>query len=261
MILAVLQARVSSRRLPRKVIKEILGVPMILRQVERIKRSARVDQLVVATSLDASDDVLCDLCERSGLDVYRGSLNDVLDRFYRACLPYAPDHVVRLTGDCPLADPAVIDLVIDEHLKCGSQYTSNTLEPTFPDGLDVEVMAFSALRDAFEEATLPSEREHVTPFIYKHPDRYRLVNVRRKGDNLSHMRWTVDDERDFELVSKIYEALYPLRPDFSSEDVLRLLEAQQELKGINSGAVRNEGYLKSLEEDAQFLKQRGGYDA
>ncbi|EHM10244.1 spore coat polysaccharide biosynthesis protein F, CMP-KDO synthetase [Thermanaerovibrio velox DSM 12556] len=256
MILAVLQARVSSSRLPGKVLAEIMGVPMILRQIERVRRSRRVEALVLATSTEQSDDPLAELCEREGIDLYRGSLSDVLDRFHGACITRKPDHVVRLTGDCPLADPKVIDDVIELHLKDHNDYTSNTLCPTFPDGLDVEVMRFSALEEAFREATLPSEREHVTPFIHKRPKRYKLGCLKLEGKDLSSLRWTVDEPEDFRFVCKIYEALYPKNPAFGMSDVLKLLEERPELVGINSGFIRNEGYLKSLAEDEKFL--RGG---
>lgn len=254
MILSVLQARVSSSRFPRKVLAEIMGVPMVLRQIERVRRAHLIDHLVLATSSDESDDPLAELCTAEGVDVYRGSLEDVLGRFYGACAAQRPDHVVRLTGDCPLADPDVIDRVIDMHLGEGNDYTSNTLEPTFPDGLDVEVVRFSALEEAYREAVLPSEREHVTPFIYKRPERYRLGCLKLNGRNLSHLRWTVDEAEDFKVICAVYEALYPKNPAFGMGEILQLLEEKPDLMDINSGFVRNEGYLKSLAEDQAFLK-------
>src|SRR5262245_37090128 len=174
MILGILQARVSSRRLPGKVLKPILGRPMLERQSERLRRAHRLDKLVVATSTDASDDAIAALCESLPLDCFRGALDDVLDRFYQAAKRYSADTVVRLTGDCPLADPSVIDELILLHESGGYDYTSNTLTRSYPDGLDAEVAQMRCLEAAWHEAALPSEREHVTPFIYRDPERFRL---------------------------------------------------------------------------------------
>lgn len=256
MILAVLQARFSSSRLPGKVLKEILGEPMLFRQIERAWRSSRIEGLIVATSSDVSDDPLADLCRRKGIGCFRGDLDDVLDRFYRASLEYLPDHVIRLTGDCPLLDPEVMDGVIEKHIEGDYDYTSNTAPPTFPDGLDVEVLRFSALADAWREARLHSEREHVTPFIRNNLDRYRIGNL-LNGEDLSSLRWTVDEKRDLDFVRRVYEYLYSGKPAFGMKDVLDLLKHKPELKQINSGIVRNEGYFKSLKEDADFAANEG----
>lgn len=252
MILAVLQARFSSSRLPGKVLKEILGEPMLFRQTERVDRSRMIDRLIVATSTDTSDDGIEGMCLRKGVDCFRGNLDDVLDRFYRAAAPLSPRHVVRLTGDCPLIDPDVIDSVVERHLSEGNDYTSNTLEPTFPDGLDVEVVSLGALKTAWEKAVLPSEREHVTPYIHKRPDQFRLGSLLRAEGALSHLRWTVDEPEDFLFVQKVYEALYPKNPAFTTQDILTLLSEHSELEVINSGFERNEGYAKSLEKDKAF---------
>src|SRR5215831_8692767 len=175
MILGILQARASSRRLPGKVLKPILGRPMLERQIERVRRSRRMDRLTVATSTDASDDAIAALCQALTVDCFRGSLEDVLDRFYQAARQYAPRAVVRLTGDCPLTDPRVIDELIETHCREGYDYTANVLPPRqIPDGLDVEVIAMSCLETTWREAKLPSEREHVTPFIYNHRERFRF---------------------------------------------------------------------------------------
>lgn len=249
MTLAVLQARVTSSRLPGKVLKPILGKPMLLRQIERVKRARRLSGLVVATSSDASDDDIERLCLEAGIECYRGSLEDVLGRFFEAAKSYSPVHVVRLTGDCPLADPQVIDYVIHRHLEGGFDYTSNSIERTYPDGLDVEVMKFSALEAAFREAVLPSEREHVTPFIYKHPERFRIGQATQSRDH-SALRWTVDEPEDLVLIERIYEALYPRDPGFGQERIVAFLEENPELLDLNSRFELNEGYRKSLEKDA-----------
>lgn len=248
MILAILQARVSSTRLPGKALMPILGKPMLTMQIDRVRRAGLIDRLLVATSSDASDNPLENLCRENGIVCFRGSLDDVLDRFYQAAKPLKPDHIVRLTGDCPLIDPCLIDRVIAFHLQEGYDYTSNTVEPTFPDGLDVEVFRFSCLRQAWEEAKLPSQREHVTLFMYRHPELFRIGSV-KNGADLSSLRWTVDEPPDFEMVTGIYEALYPLNPEFSTEDVLALLKKNTWLKNVNAGYQRNAGLQKSLLED------------
>lgn len=248
-LVAILQARSSSSRLPGKVLRPILGVPMLLRQIERVQRSRILHALVVATSNDPSDDALAEICAQKGIACFRGSLDDVLDRFYQAAHARKATDVVRLTGDCPLADPEVIDKVIREYLDAKVDYAANALEPSYPDGLDVEVFRFAVLECAWREALLTSEREHVTPFIYKHPEKFKLLKVCH-SENLSHLRWTVDNPEDFEFVSRIYEALYPGKPDFTTDDILAYLRQHPGLGSVNAHLERNEGYQRSLVKDA-----------
>ena len=222
MILAVLQARMSSTRLPGKVMKPLLGEPMILRQIERLGRAGRVDRLVVATSDDATDDPLAARLRDEGVDVHRGPLNDVLARFAGAVRAFGPAaHVVRLTADCPLTDWRVIDACIDFHLDGKFDYTANDLERTFPHGLDVEVMTTAALGIAAREASAGEEREHVTPFLYRRPERFRLGSLTQAVDQ-SAERWTVDTQADFDFVKRVYEKLYPTNAAFTTEDVMAL---------------------------------------
>lgn len=249
-ILAVLQARVTSSRLPGKVLKPILGRPMLARQIERALQATKVDRLVVATSSDPSDDGLEALCREISVPCFRGSLHDVLDRFYRAAGPWQPEHCVRITGDCPVLDPEVMDAVIDFYLQGGYDYASNAVEPTFPDGLDVEIFRFAVLEAAWKEARLPSQREHVTPFIHQQPDRYRIGHYRHTED-LSHLRWTVDEQEDFELITRIFEALYPAEPRFRMGDILELLRQRPDWLALNRRFGRNEGFGKSLQADRQ----------
>lgn len=249
MILAILQARVSSTRLPGKVLKPLLGVPMLLRQIERIRRARSINHLVVATSAGASDDPIEEICCNNDIACFRGSMEDVLDRFYFTAKEFNSEHVVRLTGDCPLTDPEVIDRVIRFYLDGKYAYASNAAEPTFPDGLDVEVFSFSCLEKAWREATLWSQREHVTPFLHQQPDRFKVGHYKQTRD-LSHFRWTVDEAEDFDFVTQVYETLYPENPSFDMEDVLRLLARRPELMTINMRFQRNEGYRKSLAKDA-----------
>ena len=245
---AILQARVKSTRLPGKVLKPILGKPLLALQLERVRRAKRIDHLVVATSVDPSDDPLEALCGSLQVSCFRGDLQDVLSRFYHAARAYSADHIVRLTGDCSITDPTVIDGMIEFYHASKCDYVSNVIEPTFPDGLDVEVFRSQCLDEAFHEAKLPSQREHVTPFIYSQPERYKLSNYQNLVD-LSHLRWTVDEPADFELIQKVYEALYPNNSSFTTTEVLDFLEKNPDLKAHNLKHKRNEGLAKSRRED------------
>lgn len=249
MILCIVQARSSSSRLPRKVLKPILGKPMIVHELERLKRSKRMDKIVLATSIDGSDDELAHVVAENGIEVYRGSLDDVLDRYYQCAKRYCPAHAVRITGDCPVIDWRIVDMVIEKHLTEGNDYTVTT--ERFPDGLDTEVVCVSALERAWKEASLPSEREHVTPYIKKHAEFFKLGQLDCKQD-LNRMRWTVDEPEDFAFIQQVYKAIYPVKKDFGMQDIMHLLEEEHRLCKINQGIQRNEGMLKSLKEDRKM---------
>ena len=222
MILAVLQARMSSTRLPGKVLRPLLGVPMIGRQIERLRRCETLDRLVVATSLDASDDPLAAYCGSLGVRVFRGSLSDVLGRFAGAVAAFGPaDHVVRLTADCPLTDPLIVDQAVRLHLARGVDYTSNALRRTYPDGLDVEVVRASALAAAQAEATTAHDREHVTPFINTQPYRFSQADLLQSPDR-GALRWTVDTAEDFAFAEAVYAALDGIDRCWGQHDVLAL---------------------------------------
>jgi spore coat polysaccharide biosynthesis protein SpsF len=240
----------SSSRLPGKVLLPILGEPMLARQIERLHRARRIDQLVVATSAASTDDPIAEQCAKLGVACHRGSLDDVLDRFAQAAKPYAPQHVVRLTADCPLTDPQLIDQLIDRHLASGADYTSNAHPPSYPDGLDAEVMRYAVLHIAWREAHRKAEREHVTLYIASQPDRFVIERVQSEVD-LSALRWTVDEADDLTLVERIYAALYPHKPDFTTRDILQLLEERPELRTLNTSHRRNEGLEKSLQAEKQ----------
>jgi spore coat polysaccharide biosynthesis protein SpsF len=244
-VLGVLQARTSSSRLPGKVLLLILDQPMILRQIERLKRALHLDALVLATSTDPSDDELATAVAANGVPVHRGSLDNVLERFVGAAVPFGPQWVVRLTGDCPLADPQLIDRLINETLAAGADYGSTALAPTFPDGLDAEIVRFDLLRQITCEPRTSAEREHVTLAIHRNPALFQLHSVTGSPD-LSTLRWTVDEPRDFAFVTAVYEALYPSKPAFDTADILRLLRQRPELARMNGDIQRNEGLLKSL---------------
>ncbi len=220
MLVAVLQARMSSSRLPGKVMRPVLGVPMIGRQIERLKRARAIDRLVVATSTEDSDAPLAEYVTGLNVEVYRGALQDVLDRFRGAADAYGATNVMRLTADCPLADWQVIDECAELHQRSGADYTSNIVERSYPDGLDVEIITRSALETAWREAPDGPEREHVTPFIYRRPERFSLAHL-VQDPNLAHVRWTVDTAEDFAFVEAVYEALYQAKPDFTTADIHR----------------------------------------
>ncbi len=237
----------SSSRLPGKVLLPLLGEPMLVRMIQRVRRAASLDEIVVATSVDPSDEDIIITCDEHNIDCERGSLDDVLDRFYRIAGRRRPRHVVRLTGDCPLIDPAVIDEVVRFCLDGGYDYASNTLEPTYPDGLDVEVCTFNALEEAWKQARLPSEREHVTPFIKKNPA-IHIGNYRLAHDYSAH-RWTVDEPEDLDFVTNIYEALMPENPIFGMEEIVDFVNLHPEIAALNAQFRRDEGYARSVEKD------------
>jgi len=216
---AILQARMSSSRLPGKVLRPVLGEPMIGRQVERLRRSTRLTGLTIATSVDASDDVIEAYANQIGVACFRGPLDDVLARFIGALeAAGSPKTFVRLTADCPLADWRLLDACIDAHQAVGADYTHNSPGWTYPKGLDVEICETAALRRADAEGRTAYDREHVTPYIYGHPELFRIEAVTR--DPPLRYRWTVDTPEDFAFVTAVYAALYPANPAFTSDDVL-----------------------------------------
>jgi len=248
MILGLLQARMSSSRLPGKVLAPLLGRPMLAQQLERLGRAESLDRLVVATSSDASDDAVATLCAELGVGCFRGSLPDVLDRFYRAAEHFGPSqHVVRLTGDCPLIDPQLVDLLVAFHLECGFDYAANCRPPTLPDGLDAEVFTMEALAQAWAQAQDPFEREHVVPYIIRRPELFSLGNWSLEAEDYSGLRWTVDEPEDLAFVRRVYEALYPENPCFGWRDVLELLSRRPELRDASDRYERNAGSMPRRE--------------
>lgn len=248
--LAIVQARMSSTRMPGKVLAPLAGEPAILRQLQRIQRATTLERIVVATSTDPSDDELVAVLHEVDIDVVRGSLDDVLARFIEAMDAHPSQAVVRLTADCPLTSPWVIDQVVDHFWATGADYASNTMQPTYPDGLDVEVVQAAVLREVAAEATDPPEREHVTLGVYRRHGRYRIVNVAGETD-LSYLRWTVDTPEDYAFVSQVYDALHPTNPQFDVDEILNYLAQHPErsrttqdaernaaLKGVSTGAMQ-----------------------
>jgi spore coat polysaccharide biosynthesis protein SpsF len=245
---ALIQARMSSSRLPGKVLLDIAGRPMLLHVVQRAKRVKSIHLVAVITSTGEDDDAIERLCTENSIACFRGSLDDVLDRYYQAAGYFRAEVVVRLTADCPLLDPHLIDNVVQFFHQGGFDYVSNALECTFPDGLDTEIFRFAALERAWKEARLKSEREHVTAYIYKHPELFRLGSVKQEED-LSAWRWTVDTSQDLEFVRTVY-SFFP-DTDFGMMDILDVMREHPKITEINSGQQRNEGYQKSLQEDGE----------
>ena len=253
MIVAVIQARMGSRRLPGKVLLDLKGKPDLWHVVTRVSRAKKIDKIVVATTTLPEDCQIEELCQRENIDVFRGSVDDVLDRFYQAVSNLQKqgnkiEFVVRITADCPLIDPEIIDAVIDRIKEGNYDYVSNVIPPTYPDGLDVEVFTVNALKDAYEHAQLTSDREHVTPFIINSGS-LKKSNISHSVD-LSSLRWTLDEPEDYEFIRQIFNYLYDQNPRFTMSDVLHLLTTHPELQRINKKFLRNEGYQRSLENDA-----------
>ena len=242
--LAFIQARSSSSRLPGKVLADLGGRPLILSMIERVRLARNLDGIVLVTSEDTSDDALADCVAATGTSVFRGALDDVLARFRDAAVAHPADHYVRLTGDCPLIDPAVIDAVVDLHRAQRSDYCSNVAPPTFPDGMDVEIFTAALLHRAHAEARQPVEREHVSYWMYTvAAPQLRMANYSLLSD-CSHVRLTVDYPDDLELVRRIWALLdIPVTADLF--DILRLLQADPMLGAVNPH-VRNEGLTSML---------------
>lgn len=247
--LAIVQARYGSTRLPGKVLKDLSGKPALLRMVERVRRCPHLDEVVVATSMDPANLPVVEACASNGIRVFVGSEEDVLDRFYQVARLFQPEYIVRLTADCPCFDPDLLSEAISQ-LDPEADYTA-MLSETAPDGLDFEIVRFSALKEAWREARLASQREHVTQFIVTQPERFRLRDFVSSMGEHGGERWTVDEPEDFELVKNIYEYFVPLGGEalFTYADVLSFLDENPSLRNINRKFSRNEGLAKSLRED------------
>ncbi len=251
MILAIIQARMGSSRLPGKVLLDLAGRPVLWRGLERVRQAGRIDQVLVATTDQPGDEPIRRFCAERGVRCFAGSEQDVLDRYYQAARfagATDEDGIVRITADCPLIDPEVVDRVIEAYLSSGADYVSNVQPPTFPDGLDVEAFRFSALRRAWQEAKLVSEREHVTPYLRNQPEKFSAHNVTHSVDLSAH-RWTLDEPADYALLQRIVTELDLRRPDFHLADVLQVLAEHPEWRELNRDFERNEGYAKSLRQE------------
>lgn len=231
-VTAIIQARMGSSRLPGKILKEVNGKALLLHQIERLRQSTMINQLIVATTTESIDDEIVTLCETNGILFYRGSENDVLERYYKAWENFGGNTVVRLTSDCPLIDPKVVDETINYYKNNQFDYVSNTIERTFPRGLDTEVFSSNALKIIYEEASLARDREHVTAYMYTNPTKFKIGSYKGATD-YSKYRWTVDTEEDFQLIKNIFEAYHGNENQLNLLNVVQLMEENPQWFYIN----------------------------
>lgn len=233
MIVCTIEARMTSSRLPGKVLLPAAGAPLLAHMVERLRRSRHIDRVVVATTEDPSSDPIEALARELGAGCFRGSEDDVLARVLGAARAHGAELIVETTGDCPLIDPGVVDLVIERFLDGGADYCSNTLERTYPRGMDVQVFPAAVLAEVAALTDDPADREHVSLYIYEHPERYRVRSVRSDRPETGDWRLTVDTEEDYALVRAVFEALHPRDPAFGLDAILALLDARPDLRELN----------------------------
>ena len=229
---AIIQARMTSTRLPGKVLMDIEGKPMLWRVINRLRFSKKIDDIILAIPDTKENDILEEFIKKNNIKYFRGSEKDVLSRYYEAAKKNKCNTIARITSDCPLIDPKIVDSVIKKYLNSSADYTSNTLKRTFPRGLDIEVFNFKVLEKAYKEAKQFYQREHVTPYIYENPEKFRLINVKNKS-NLCFMRWTVDEKKDLEFVREIYKKIYPKKKIFYMKDIVAILRKYPKLMKIN----------------------------
>ena len=256
-IYVIIQARMGSTRLPGKVLMNLSGKSVLEHIIDRLNQSKYIDKIIVATSDNDENEPIFDLCDSKNVFCFRGSENDVLDRFYHSCVNFnvkSDDILIRITADCPLIDYEIVDKTIKLHIDENNEYTSNTMPCTYPDGLDCEVFSFAVLTKTWKNANLSSEREHVTLYIRNHPEIFKLGSLTNDVD-YSDLRWTLDEKEDFILINEIYEELYDTNEFFKMGDVFDLLKTKPELNDVNSFIMRNEGLENSLKND-QVLESR-----
>jgi spore coat polysaccharide biosynthesis protein SpsF len=234
-VVSTIEARMRSSRLPGKVLRPIVGKPMLELLIERLRRARRINQIVVATTDNPADDAIEQLARRLDIVCFRGSEEDVLDRVLRAAQSVAADVIVEITGDCPLVDPEVVDWLVTVYLANDYDYVANVLKRTYPDGLDAQVFATSVLAEVARLTQDPADREHVSLYIYERPEHYKLYNVESGlPEQYRDVRLTLDTPEDLELIAAIYSELYPKNPAFTLNDVLRLLDRRPELRAVNA---------------------------
>lgn len=251
-IVTIIQSRMTSTRLPGKILLPVLDKPLLLRMVERVQKAECIGQLVIATSKKHEDDKIKDLCDENNLTCFRGHLTDLLDRHYQAGKKFNADTVVKIPSDCPLIDPKIIDKVLKFYIdnSDGFDYVSNLHPATYPDGNDVEVFSFKALEKAWKESTKKLEREHTTPYFWENPHKFRIGNVEWETgyDYSTTHRWTIDYEKDYQFIKKVYEELYKNNPLFGLDEILQLLKDKPEIAEINKKYLGKYWYENHLEE-------------
>lgn len=244
-MIAIIQARFGSSRLPGKILTEIGGKPVLQHVIERVQKSRFVEEVMVATSIERDNLPVLGLCADLGVRAFAGSENDVLDRYYQLAKLVKPQYVIRVTADCPCYDPEILDAAIE---KMHPTTDHMSYDETLPDGLDIEIVKFSALEKAWQEAKLASEREHVTLYIRNNPGAFKIQSLPYPAGDFGHMRWTLDEPEDLQLITQIFEN-FASNPDFRTSDILRLFENNPDLSKINAHIARNEGLAKSLQND------------
>jgi spore coat polysaccharide biosynthesis protein SpsF (cytidylyltransferase family) len=249
-ITVMIQARTGSTRFPRKTLAKIENKPMMWHIINRVKKIKSVEQIALITTRKKTDKVLLKIAEKNNIFGFTGDTHDLLNRHYQCALKIDADPIIRITSDCPLTDPQLVEKILQFYLDHNYDYVTNTISPTYPDGLDVEIFSFSALKRANRYATLQSEREHVFPYFTKNPKKFKLYNYENKID-LSHLRWTVDQKEDLKFVRQIYSRMKP-KTIFYMKDVLKLLKKEPKLLTINKGIKRNEGFAKMLKYDRKM---------
>lgn len=243
----MIQARVGSRRFPKKVLAKIGKKPMIWYVIERMKEVRGVKQVILVSTKNPQDKILHKIAKNCSIKSFKGKTCDVLDRYYNCAVKFDADPIIRITGDCPLIDPNIVKKMLDQYMKNNYDYLTNTFPPTFPDGLDVEIFSFKTLEKMVHKAKLPSEKEHVTSYIRNHPDEFKIFNYQNTR-NLSKFRWTLDQKQDIAFVRTIYKRMRP-KVIFSMQNVMNIISKFPDITKINSEISRNEGYLKSLRMD------------
>jgi len=238
----------GSTRLPGKTLIDICGKPLLEHILDRIQKCSEIDKFVIATTDNIEDNPIVNFSARRGISCFCGSEEDVLDRYYQCAKLYKADIIVRITADDPFKDPVVADRVIGEILRSDYDYVSNTVHPTYPEGLDIEVFTFAVLERTWSEAATTLYREHVTPYIWLHPDKFRIKNIENEI-NLSRMRWTLDTPEDLAFTREVYKKLYVPGQLFLMQDILNLLEEHPEIQKLNANVERFSGHKKIIEEE------------
>lgn len=252
----IIQARMGSSRLPGKVMKKVLNKPLIGYLIERLERAQFLEDIIVATSLKPKDDLICDYLKTTKAEIFRGSEKDVLDRYYQAARLYGAEVIVRITADCPLILPELVDRACKVFIEKKPDYLGYCLP--YPEGLaDISLCSFKALKIAWEKANLPSEREHIFTYLTKNPHKFHLLKLQLES-SINDYRYTIDEEVDLEVVEKIIEDLYNVNKAFGLKEIENYSKLHPEIVNTNKHILRNQGYCKSLAEDEAFKDKKGG---
>lgn len=250
MIVAIVQARMTSTRLPGKVLKEVMGRPLLSYQIERLKKIDNIENIIIATTTNKEDDPIVELCKKESVSCFRGSENDVLNRYYQAAKKFGVKHIMRITSDCPLIDPSICDQVAKVY--CESNVDLVHTGATFAEGVDCEILPFQSVEKAWHESNQKLEREHVTLYIHNHHELFKKITLTNKTDD-SKYRFTVDEKEDFLVVKAIIENLYKENNyPFMTNEIRHFLDTHLDIFKLNKDVVRNEGLFKSLKEESRL---------